>query len=116
MAASLLFMTFAVVMLAKADTITSSILGLIIYAVAQGGISVIPQSLIAEYFGRRSYATISGFRSSIQMIGIIVGPIVSGYVFDTTGSYQIAFLGFAIATVVAMILAGMAAPPRRSAR
>ena len=112
MAASLLFMTFAIVLLAKADTISASILGLITYAVAQGGISVIPQSLIAEYFGRRSYATISGFRSSIQMIGIIIGPIVSGYVFDTTGSYQIAFLGFATATIVAMILAIMAAPPR----
>lgn len=114
MAASLLFMTFAIVLLAKADTISASILGLIIYAVAQGGISVIPQSLIAEYFGRRYFATISGFRSSVQMIGIIVGPIVSGYVFDTTGSYQVAFLGFATATVVAMILAVMATPPRRS--
>ena len=114
MAASLLFMTFAIVLLAKADTISASILGLIIYAVAQGGISVIPQSLIAEYFGRRYFATISGFRSSVQMIGIIVGPIVSGYVFDTTGSYQVAFLGFATAAVVAMILAVMATPPRRS--
>ena len=70
------------------------------------------QSLIAEYFGRRSYATIQGFRSTIQMAGIIVGPIVSGYVFDTTGSYKTAFLGFAGAALVSMVLVLFATPPK----
>jgi len=88
----------------------------VLYAAAQGGISVIPQSLIAEYFGRRAYATIQGFRSTIQMVGIIIGPLVSGYVFDTTGSYEWAFLGFGAATLVSLGLVLMMRPPKRLQR
>ena len=50
------------------------------------------------------------------MAGIIVGPIISGYVFDTTGSYRIAFLGFAAAAVVSMVLVLFAKPPKRPQR
>ena len=102
MAISLLFMTVSIVLLATADSLSSSIPGLVAYSISQGGISVIPQAIIADYFGRKAFATISGFRSSIQMIGIIIGPVVSGFVYDKTGSYEWAFLGFAAASVVSM--------------
>tara|TARA_B100000959_G_scaffold48872_1_gene50292 strand:- start:21007 stop:22284 length:1278 start_codon:yes stop_codon:yes gene_type:complete len=111
MAISLLFMTLSIVLLATADSLSSSIPGLVAYSISQGGISVIPQSIIADYFGRKAFATISGFRSSIQMLGIIVGPVVSGLVYDRTGSYEWAFLGFAAASIVSMLLVLMALPP-----
>ncbi len=113
MAISLLFMTVSIVLLATADSLSSSIPGLVAYSISQGGISVIPQAIIADYFGRKAFATISGFRSSIQMIGIIIGPVVSGFVYDKTGSYEWAFLGFAAASVVSMFLVIMALPPTR---
>ena len=47
------------------------------------------------------------------MIGIIIGPVVSGFVYDETGSYEWAFLGFAAASVVSMFLVIMALPPTR---
>ena len=111
MAAALGLMTVTIVLMALATSISMLIPVLAVYATCQGGVSVIPQSLIAEYFGRKSYATIQGFRSSVQMIGIIAGPIISGYVFDTTGSYTNAFLGFAGATLVSMALVAMVRPP-----
>ena len=111
MAISLLFMTLSIVLLATANSLSSSIPGLVAYSISQGGISVIPQSIIADYFGRKAFATISGFRSSIQMLGIIVGPVVSGLVYDRTGSYEWAFLGFAAASIVSMLLVLMALPP-----
>jgi len=111
---SLLFMTCSIVMLARADTIGQAVPAIILYAVSQGGISVIPQALIAEYFGRKAFATISGFRSTIQMVGIIVGPIVSGFVYDRTGSYELAFMGFAGAAIISMVLVVFAVPPRRN--
>ena len=111
MAISLLFMTASIVLLATADSLSSSIPGLVAYSISQGGISVIPQAIIADYFGRKAFATISGFRSSIQMVGIIIGPVVSGFVYDQTGSYEWAFLGFAAAAVVSMFLVIMALPP-----
>ena len=111
MAISLLFMTLSIVLLATADSLSSSIPGLVAYSISQRGISVIPQSIIADYFGRKAFATISGFRSSIQMLGIIVGPVVSGLEYDRTGSYEWAFLGFAAASIVSMLLVLMALPP-----
>ena len=114
MVASLALMSVSIVFMARAPNVTAVIPILVAFSASQGGISVIPQSLIADYFGRRSYATIQGFRSTIQMLGIIVGPIISGYVFDTTGSYTIAFLAFSGAALVSMVLVFMAKPPVKS--
>lgn len=114
MAASMGVMAVSIVFMARADTVSAVIPALVAFAAAQGGVSVIPQALIADYFGRRSYATIQGFRSSVQMGGIIAGPIISGYVFDRTGSYSDAFLGFSGAALVAIVLVLMAKPPGRA--
>ncbi len=111
MAMSLGAMAVAIVFMARADTVAEVLPALVAFSVAQGGISVIPRALIADYFGRGSYATIQGFGSSVQMFGIIIGPIVSGYVFDRTESYSGAFLGFAVAALVSIVLVLMARPP-----
>jgi sugar phosphate permease len=111
MAASLGVMAASIVFMARADTVSAVIPALVAFSAAQGGVSVIPQALIADYFGRGSYATIQGFRSSVQMGGIIAGPVISGYVFDRTGSYSGAFLGFAGSALVAIVLVLMAKPP-----
>ena len=50
------------------------------------------------------------------MIGIIIGPVISGYVYDSTGSYEKAFLGFAVASIVSMMLVLMARPPGPASR
>lgn len=115
MAASLAVMSVSIIFMARAENVTAVIPVLIVFSASQGGISVIPQSLIADYFGRRAYATIQGFRSSIQMLGIIAGPIISGYIFDTTGSYTNAFLGFSVAALLSMALVFMARPPQKPA-
>ena len=116
MAVSLFLMTMAIVFMARATSVTQVLPFLVLYAAAQGGISVIPQSLIAEYFGRRAYATIQGFRGTIQMVGIIIGPLVSGYVFDTTGNYEWAFMGFGAASMVSLGLVLLMRPPKRPHR
>ncbi len=116
MVASLAVMSVAIIFMARAPSVNAVIPVLIAFSAAQGGISVIPQSLVADYFGRRAYATIQGFRSSIQMLGIIAGPIISGYVFDTTGSYSNAFIGFSAAALLSMALVFMAKPPQRKSR
>ncbi len=111
MVASLAMMSVSIVFMARSSSVTQVIPALVAYAAAQGGISVIPQSLIADYFGRRSYATIQGFRSSVQMLGIIMGPIISGFIFDRTDSFELAFYAFSVAALVSMGLVFMARPP-----
>ena len=112
MAACLFLMTVSILMLSGAESIKDALPAMIVYSIAQGGISVIPQALIADYFGRKAFATITGFRSMIQMSGIIIGPVVSGYMYDKNGTYEAAFIGFAGAAVVSLLLVLMAFPPK----
>ena len=57
-----------------------------------------------EYFGRKHYGTIMGFMDLVQMFGLVLGPVFAGWVFDTIGSYRLAFISFAIAAAIAMML------------
>ena len=69
------------------------------------GVSVTTRiALLSEYFGRRSFGTILGFTTGIMMAGNIVGAPLAGWVFDTWGSYQGAWLGYGALTIVGMVL------------
>ena len=58
MSVSLVFMTIAILLLSGVQSIKASIIPILVYSISQGGTSVIPQALIADYFGRSSFATI----------------------------------------------------------
>ncbi|MFC1933598.1 MFS transporter [Chloroflexota bacterium] len=58
-------------------------------------------ALQREYFGRGSFGTILGFISGITMLGNMAGTPLAGWVFDTWGTYQGAWLSYSV-----IILAG----------
>ena len=89
-------------------------LALILYAPAYGGLATMMFAMRSEYFGRRSLATIQGFMGSVLVLGTVSGPIYAGWIFDVTNSYRIAFLTFAVATAIAIVLI-LAAKPIRHA-
>ena len=104
MAFCLALMAIGCFILASAQTVGFIILFLIVYAPAYGGGSTLMHALRGDYFGRRYYATITGFMDLIQMFGLVLGPIFAGWVFDVSGDYRLAFITFAIALAVAMVL------------
>ncbi len=70
------------------------------------GLSVTARiSLLREYFGRSSFGTILGLISGVMMLGNITGAPLTGWVFDTWGSYKGAWFGLSILTIVAAVLA-----------
>jgi len=62
-------------------------------------------ALIREHFGRDSFGTIHGFLSGIMMSGSVAGAPLAGWIFDTWGSYQGAWLSFSVLTLVGTMLA-----------
>ena len=88
-------------------------LALILYAPAYGGLATMMFAMRSEYFGRRSFATIQGFMGSVLVIGTVSGPIYAGWIFDVTNSYRIAFLTFAAAAGIAILLILAAKPIRQ---
>jgi MFS family permease len=61
-------------------------------------------ALIMEYFGRSKLGTIFGFMMGLSAIGGIIGPILTGWIFDSHESYYIVWLLFAGFVCVAGII------------
>jgi MFS family permease len=85
---------------------------LVLFGIGYGGLNVMRPSLIHEYFGRRSFGTVFGLIIGINMAGSIGGPALAGWVFDTRGSYQIAWLTMSAIPVAALIATLVMSPVR----
>lgn len=106
----------AILILAYASSLWMILVFTLLHGSAWGVRGPLMQALRADYYGRGSFGTIMGFSSLIVMTGTIAGPLVAGYLFDVTGSYQPGFtLLAAVAGVGSLffILATRPKPPNR---
>lgn len=72
---------------------------LVLFSIGYGGpVPMIP-ALLREYFGRNHLGSIVGFSQGLAMIGSITGQPLAGFVFDTYGQYQAAWIAFAVVNV-----------------
>jgi MFS family permease len=85
----------------------------IIYGFFYGGSTLQVAGLVGYFFPGRSLATILGVLSAIAGIGAILGPLVGGFVWDETGSYQIGFIIGASFWGLAAILAYFLRAPEK---
>ena len=70
----------------------------------------------AEYFGRAAFGKIMGVSNGVIIIGTISGPLIAGYMYDTTGSYGFGFDMLALmsgAGSIFFVLAKRPKPPVR---
>ncbi len=81
-----------------------------IFGFAYGGCGVSEAPLVAGLFGLRSHGLVLGVINVGFTIGGSLGPLMAGYIFDVTGSYQVAFLISAIIGIVGLILAAVLRP------
>jgi MFS family permease len=70
-----------------------------IYGFVHGAFFTVLSPTVAEFFGTLSHGVLFGIILFSGTVGGSVGPLIAGRIFDTTGSYQIAFI----------VLTGMAA-------
>ena len=64
----------------------------LLYGIGFGGSNTVRLATIPEVFGTKSAGTIIGLASVAWSIGGIIGPVLAGYIFDVSHSYNIAFL------------------------
>ena len=74
------------------------------FGIGLGGTGTSESPLIARLFGLSSHGLIYGVAALSWTLGSAVGPIVTGYMFDVIGNYQLAFL---VAGVVAVLGLGL---------
>ncbi len=79
----------------------------ILYGFAHGGFFTLISPMVAELFGLRSHGVIFGIVLFSGTTGGAISPVLAGYIFDTTGSYQLHFIIIASASIMAILLTAM---------
>ena len=83
-----------------------------LHGLAWGVRGPLMQAMRADYFGSASFGQIMGISSLIIMLGQIGGPLLAGWLDDTTGSYRIGFAVVAVMASLGMVFFALATPPR----
>ena len=75
-----------------------------IYMIGGAVPSTIPFLITARNFGDKEYGVLSGWMNMAGNCGQIIGPTVAAFIFDTTGTYVLAWTIFAVLMVVVSLL------------
>lgn len=77
----------------------------IVFGAAYGGVMPLYAVLAREYFGQRSLGAVFGAATMLSCLGMALGPVVGGWIFDTLQSYRWLYLGSAAVAVGAVTIA-----------
>jgi MFS family permease len=102
----------AMVMLALATAFWMVLIFAVLHGVAWGLRGPLMSAMRADYFGSRSFGTITGVSSMFVMIGMMAGPLVAGILADRTGSYVPGFSVLAAMAALGSIFFALARRPR----
>ena len=86
-----------------------------VFGVGFGATVPLLASIRADYFGRAALGKIQGFMSPVTMVAGATGPVSAGYLFDTTGSYDSAFLAVGLLTIAGGFIILLAKPHNAAA-
>ena len=84
-----------------------------LFGFSWGGLFIAHSPMIAEYFGLDSHGVLFGFIQTSMLTGGTVGPVLTGYTFDTVGNYQPGFLILAIVSFIGLIMVLLLKPIRK---
>jgi OFA family oxalate/formate antiporter-like MFS transporter len=100
--------------LAGASGLPALYIGSVAFGFSYGAISALFPATVADFFGREQAGSLVGilFAMAGSMSG--GGALGAGFIYDRTGSYDLAWWLAAALNVVALALLGLARPPRRT--
>jgi len=87
----------------------------VVFGSAYGGVMPLYAVLAREYFGPRVIGTVFGAVSMLSSIGMAIGPLIGGWIFDTFANYSWLFIGSSMVGLGAAAIA-LAFPPMRRLR
>jgi len=86
-----------------------------LFGMAYAGCVTPQATLVAELFGLHSIGAILGLAVLCLHIGGAIGPWVAGLIFDTAGSYRLAFVMLVVITIIGVTIAAFLKPLERAA-
>ena len=84
----------------------------LVYGVGVSAFQPLMNLMWANYFGRASLGAIKGTFFPATQVTIALSPVFAGVIFDATGSYDPAFITFAVCYALSVVAIFMARRPR----
>jgi MFS family permease len=84
----------------------------LMFGFAYGGVMPLYAILVREYFGARIMGTTFGAVGLASTLGMALGPVAGGFIYDTSGSYTWLFIGSCAVGLGAVAIALTFRPPR----
>src|SRR4030065_1939056 len=84
-----------------------------VFGYGHGGFASSESPVAARLFGLKAHGTILGTAVLGFSVGAAIGPFVTGFIFDSTGSYQTAFIFAAVVGVIGIILSSTLKPAKQ---
>ena len=109
---NMLFSAMAVVLLLNVSSPVTGFGFAVLYGFTARSQSTLVQIMLAEYFGRRFFGSISGVTIGFQLCVMGISPWIAALVFDVTGSYQNIFTVFIVLYALSSLFMFFARKPR----
>ncbi|MGD2141974.1 MAG: MFS transporter [Candidatus Bathyarchaeota archaeon] len=104
--------TLGLLIWTTARTLPQIALFVVLFGLGYGGTIPVQTSLRASFFGRKAYATITGYTTFFTALTNIIYPIFAGWTYDISGSYTNAFMIIAGLQALAILFMYFAKKPR----
>lgn len=85
-----------------------------VFGFSYGGVTALFPALVGDFFGRIAIGAIVGFIFALAGSPAAFGPLIAGYMYDATKSYNAAFVLSAILNLAALLLVFGLKKPKRT--
>ena len=93
----------SLVILAQATNYVGALVFAVLWGLGFGGRTPMLHALRGEFFGRKHFGVILGMSAFPMAVGMMITPVIVGWVFDRTGTYEISLYALAAACLVGTI-------------
>jgi MFS family permease len=77
----------------------------VMFGLAYGGVMPLYAILVRDFFGARIMGSVFGAVSAFASLGMAIGPVAGGFVYDSTGAYTWLYIGSFVMGLSAMLVA-----------
>ena len=85
----------------------------VFFGIAYGGVMPLYAVIVREYFGARIMGTAFGAVTMVSSVGMALGPLVGGWLYDQYANYVGMFLSAGVVGLGAVLIAMAFRPPTR---
>jgi MFS family permease len=81
------------------------------FGLGMGCVVMLQSLIVTDLFGMKAFGAIYGAITIITMVGTAGGPWLASFLFDWSGSYNVAFIIFGVLDILAAFVVSWARPP-----